>query len=139
MVLDCVYTLERRSEICCVWSKTKSCPVDVKSPRSSSSVRSDDTRTKCRICFRSGKKRLTTISVVRVFAANIAYLDVLSAWSWIPEINFPYYFLTKNNYHCHEFYSLQRLLLTALHFTAVHWIREQNDYELNRHLQWVSG
>ncbi len=32
----------------------------------------------------------------------------------MPKINY-LFFLTINNYHCHEFYSLQHLLFTALH------------------------
>ncbi len=78
----CLYIRETIRDMLCLMEGKKSCPVDVESPHSSSSVKSDNVETRCRICFRSGKKGIrlvTVISAVWDFAVNIVYLDVLNA------------------------------------------------------------
>ncbi len=53
------YIREVIQDLLCLIKGEKSCPVDIQSSRSSSNVRSDDAGMRCRICFRSGKKRNT--------------------------------------------------------------------------------
>ncbi len=72
-----LYIREAILDMLCLIEGEKSCPVNVESPRSSPSVKSNDAgfvldRVK------KGIRLVTVISAVRVFAASIAYLDVLS-------------------------------------------------------------